>query len=104
LRGYGLCSTLYITSGRVGDEDAITAQQTGTLAGWRDSVELGAHTVTHKRLDEVGTLAEREISDSKDALEQLAGRRVNAFAYPHGAFDDHVRGLVIDAGYTSAGP
>jgi peptidoglycan/xylan/chitin deacetylase (PgdA/CDA1 family) len=104
LRGYGLCSTLYVTSGCVGDEDALTAQQVGTLAGWQDSVELGAHTVTHRRLDELGSLAaQREIRDSKDAVEQLAGRCVNSFAYPHGAFDDHVRGLVIDAGYTSAG-
>jgi peptidoglycan/xylan/chitin deacetylase (PgdA/CDA1 family) len=104
LRTHGLCSTLYITSGRVGDGDAITAAQVGTLARWQESVELGAHTVTHTRLDELGTLAaEREIRDSKDAVEQLVSRRVNTFAYPHGAFDHYVRGLVIDAGYTSAG-
>jgi peptidoglycan/xylan/chitin deacetylase (PgdA/CDA1 family) len=104
LRTHGLCSTLYITSGRVGDADAITAEQVGMLARWQDSIELGAHTVTHSRLDELSTpAAEREIRDSKDAVEQLASRRVNTFAYPHGAFDHHVRGLVIDAGYTSAG-
>jgi len=103
LRTHGLCSTLYLTSGRVGDGDAITAEQVGTLAGWQESVELGAHTVTHRRLDELATpAAEREIRDSKDAVEHLVARRVNAFAYPHGAFDHHVRGLVIDAGYTSA--
>jgi peptidoglycan/xylan/chitin deacetylase (PgdA/CDA1 family) len=103
LRTHGLRSTLYITSGCVGDADAITAEQIGTLAGWQESVELGAHTVTHPRLDELATVvAENEIRDSKDAVEQLAGRRVNSFAYPHGAYDDNVRGLVIDAGYTSA--
>jgi peptidoglycan/xylan/chitin deacetylase (PgdA/CDA1 family) len=104
LRMHGLCSTLYITSGRVGDGGAITAEQVGALAGSQESVELGAHTVTHPRLDELcARAAEREIRDSKDAVEQLAGRRVNTFAYPHGAFDHRVRGLVIDAGYTSAG-
>ncbi|MDX6720721.1 MAG: hypothetical protein QOJ63_2975 [Solirubrobacteraceae bacterium] len=104
LRTHGLCSTLYVASGRIGDADAITAEQVGMLAGWRESVELGAHSVTHRRLDELSTLAaEREIRASKDAVEQLAGRRVNTFAYPHGAFDHHVRELVIDAGYTSAG-
>jgi peptidoglycan/xylan/chitin deacetylase (PgdA/CDA1 family) len=103
LRTHGLCSTLYITSGRVGDACAITAEQVGTLAGWHESVELGAHTVTHTRLDELSTLAAgREIRDSKDAVEQLVGRRVNTFAYPYGAFDHQVRGLVINAGYTSA--
>jgi peptidoglycan/xylan/chitin deacetylase (PgdA/CDA1 family) len=103
LRTHGLRSTLYITSGCVGDADAITAEQVATLAGWQESVELGAHTVTHTRLDELGTVAaENEIRDSKDAVEQLAGRRVSSFAYPHGAYDDNVRGLVIDAGYTSA--
>jgi peptidoglycan/xylan/chitin deacetylase (PgdA/CDA1 family) len=104
LRMRGLCSTVYITSGRVGDGDAITAYQVGTLAGWQDSVELGAHSVTHTRLDELSTLAAvREIRDSKDAVQQLVGRRVDSFAYPHGAFDQRVRRLVIDAGYTSAG-
>jgi peptidoglycan/xylan/chitin deacetylase (PgdA/CDA1 family) len=104
LRTHGLCSTLYITSGRVGDADAITATHVGTLAGWRQSVELGAHSVTHRRLDELGTLAaEREIRNSKVVVEQLVGRRVNTFAYRHGAFDHHVRELVIDAGYTSVG-
>ncbi len=104
LRTHGLCSTLYITSGRVGDGDAITAEQIGALAGWQESVELGAHTVTHTRLDELDTrAAEGEIRDSRDAVEKLAGRRVNSFAYPHGAYDHRIRELVIDAGYTSAG-
>jgi peptidoglycan/xylan/chitin deacetylase (PgdA/CDA1 family) len=104
LRMHGVCSTVYVTSGRVGGGDAITAEQVGALAGWQESVELGAHTVTHARLDELSTpAAEREIRDSKDAVEHLVGRRVNAFAYPHGAFDHRVRELVIDAGYTSAG-
>jgi peptidoglycan/xylan/chitin deacetylase (PgdA/CDA1 family) len=90
LRTHGLCSTLYITSGRVGDAYAITAEQVGTLAGWHESVELGAHTVTYTRLDELSTLAaEREIRDSRDAVEQLVGRRVDTFAYPHGAFNHH---------------
>jgi peptidoglycan/xylan/chitin deacetylase (PgdA/CDA1 family) len=104
LRTHGLCSTLYVTSGRIGDADAITAEQVSMLARCRESVELGAHSVTHARLDELSTLAaEREIRNSKVAVEQLVGRRVNTFAYPHGAFDHHVRELVIDAGYTSAG-
>jgi peptidoglycan/xylan/chitin deacetylase (PgdA/CDA1 family) len=103
LRAHGLSSTLYVTSGRVGDGDAISAAHVATLAGWPESVEIGAHTVTHPRLDELATrAAEREIRDSKAAVEQLAGRPVNTFAYPHGAFDDRVRGLVVDAGYTSA--
>lgn len=103
MRTHGLCSTLSITSGRLGNSDAITAEQIGTLAGWQDSVGLGAHAVTHTRLDELGPLAaEREIRDSKDAVEQFVGGRVDSFAYPHGDFDHRVRGFVIDAGYTSA--
>jgi peptidoglycan/xylan/chitin deacetylase (PgdA/CDA1 family) len=42
------------------------------------------------------------VSDSKQALEQMIGRRVDTFAYPFGAYDTRVRTAVIDAGFSSA--
>lgn len=35
-------------------------------------------------------------------LQQLLGRPIDSFAYPHGYYDRTVRQLVVDAGYTSA--
>ena len=102
LREHGLCSTLYVTPAAVGRGDAIDAVQVRELAGW-DAVELGAQTCTRARLDALrATVAGDEIRRCKHALEQLAGTRVDSFAYPQGAFDRRIRGLVIDSGFSSA--
>ncbi len=99
----GLRSTVYVTTGFVGTADMISERQLEVLAGWHDSVELGAHTVTHPFLDELTlSAAEDEIRSSKAALEQLIDRPVDSFAYPHGAHDARVRGLVVESGYRSA--
>jgi len=102
LRAHDLSATLFVAPGAVGHGDAIEAVQVRELAGW-DRVELGAHTGSRPRLDALRTtVAGDEIRRCKHALEQLAGTRVDSFAYPHGAFDQRIRGLVIDAGFSSA--
>ena len=99
----GLRSTVYVTTGFVGSADMISERQLETLAGLRDSVELGAHTVTHPRLDELTlSAAEDEVQASKAALERMIDRPVDSFAYPHGAHDARVRDLVVRSGYRSA--
>ncbi len=99
----GLRSTVYVTTGFVGSADMISERQLETLAGLRDSVELGAHTVTHPRLDELTlSAAEDEVQASKAALERMIDRPVDSFAYPHGAHDARVRDLVVRSGYQSA--
>jgi peptidoglycan/xylan/chitin deacetylase (PgdA/CDA1 family) len=66
-------------------------------------VEVGAHSHTHPRLDELGAAAARaEIALCKDILEQELQRPVTSFAYPHGCYSRRVREQVIEAGYTSA--
>ncbi|MBV9195542.1 MAG: glycosyltransferase [Solirubrobacterales bacterium] len=99
----GLRSTVYITTGFVGSADMISERQLEHLAARRDVVELGAHTITHPYLDELPLwAAEDEVRASKAALEQMIGRPVGSFAYPHGAHDARVRELVITSGYRSA--
>ena len=99
----GLRSTVYVTTGFVGSADMLSEQQLETLAGRPDSVELGAHTVTHPRLDELAlSAAEDEVRASKAALERMIDRSVDSFAYPHGVHDAHVRDLVVRSGYRSA--
>jgi len=59
--------------------------------------------MTHPQLDLVPLVrARQEILESKDVLEQLLGRPVTSFAYPHGHHTRAVRDLVSGAGYTSA--
>lgn len=99
----GVKSTLYVTTGDIDTPGAITGSDLTALADASAYVELGAHTVTHPRLDEVDPgAAQREITGSRDALQQAIGSTVRSFAYPHGAHTAAVRQIVIDAGFSSA--
>lgn len=112
LQARGMPATLYAVAGFVGDRSRwlpgeaghmpmLTADELSALAG--DGVEIGAHSMTHPQLDLVPPAsARREIVESKDVLEQILGREVATFAYPHGHHTRAVRNLVVDAGYTSA--
>jgi peptidoglycan/xylan/chitin deacetylase (PgdA/CDA1 family) len=58
-------------------------------AGLRDlaraGFEIGSHTVTHASLCRLSDAQARdEIARSKDALEQIVGEAITAFAYPYG--------------------
>jgi peptidoglycan/xylan/chitin deacetylase (PgdA/CDA1 family) len=96
------------------------------LAEMRDAgVDIECHTYSHSRLDDPGfgvdattkarvekdiqTLGRegwlhKEIVDSKKALEQQLGIKVDAFAYPYGngSNNPHIRQVVKDAGYDVA--
>jgi len=99
----GLCASVYVTTGQVGATPMIGRDQLRRLAEWPDTVELGAHSVTHPHLDELSqSEMESEVSDSKRQLEQLLGRPVETFAYPYGAYDRRVREAVVAAGFQSA--
>jgi peptidoglycan/xylan/chitin deacetylase (PgdA/CDA1 family) len=96
-----LASTLYITTSVVGTSGRLSAAELAELAG-TPGVEVGAHAVRHRRLDEVGDgeLA-GEIRTSKAQLEDVTQTKVHSFAYPHGAYDRRVRDAVIAAGFRS---
>jgi peptidoglycan/xylan/chitin deacetylase (PgdA/CDA1 family) len=102
LVGRDLCSTVYVTTSEIGASDRLSAQQLATLARV-EGIELGAHGVRHRRLDELDDreLVE-EIRVSKAQLEELTTMPIDSFAYPYGAYDARVRGAVIAAGYRSA--
>ena len=103
LRERGLRASVYVTTGQVDTGAMIRRKQLAQLARQPETVELGAHTVTHPPLDELDIEEiKREVSDSKQALEQMIGRSVDTFAYPFGAYDARVRATVIDAGFNSA--
>jgi peptidoglycan/xylan/chitin deacetylase (PgdA/CDA1 family) len=103
LREHGLRASVYVTTGQIDSGPMIRREQLEQLARRPETVELGAHTVNHPPLDELGVEEiKREVSDSKQALEQMIGRGVDTFAYPFGAYDARVREAVIDAGFSSA--
>jgi peptidoglycan/xylan/chitin deacetylase (PgdA/CDA1 family) len=113
LESHHLASTLYVTTGYLGgtagwlarereqDRPMLAPEQLRDVA--ERGVEIGAHSDTHPRLDELGAAASRgEIGRSKAVLEQELQRPVTTFAYPHGCHSRQVREHVIEAGFTSA--
>jgi peptidoglycan/xylan/chitin deacetylase (PgdA/CDA1 family) len=101
LHAKGVPSTLYMTSGWVGRPGMVTAKQLTELGAL--GVEIGAHSRTHPRLDELlASEVWSEVAGAGRDLEDILGRPCTSFAYPHGNHDRAVRQAVIDAGYRSA--
>jgi peptidoglycan/xylan/chitin deacetylase (PgdA/CDA1 family) len=102
LLGRDLASTLYITTGEIGAAKRLTAQEVAEIAQM-PRVEVGAHAVRHRRLDELDAReVAAEVGESRLQLEDIVQATVHSFAYPHGAYDRTVRGAVVAAGYRSA--
>jgi peptidoglycan/xylan/chitin deacetylase (PgdA/CDA1 family) len=69
----------------------------------RRGIEIGGHTVTHPALAALDRDAQRrEIFDNKRRLEELVGRPLRFFSYPHGSHTDETVSLLKDAGYEAA--
>jgi peptidoglycan/xylan/chitin deacetylase (PgdA/CDA1 family) len=98
----GIPSSVYVTTGALGSEDRLSAGEVASLSRL-PGVEIGAHAVRHRRLDELGEceLAE-EVRASRAALEEITQLPVLSFAYPHGSYDRRARDAVMAAGYRSA--
>jgi len=76
----------------------------GELREW-DALghEVGSHTLDHPRLPALALdEARRQIGDARRELEDMIGRAVEAFCYPHGDCNAAVRQMVKEAGYSNA--
>ena len=79
-------------------------QQHAALLSWQQVnemcqsglIEAGSHTCNHIRLtkDIQQTVLSREITDSKQIIEQQTGRRVKTFCYPNGDYSSAAKTLV----------
>ena len=101
LTKYGFKSTQYIATRYLGFPAYITPNQLLVI----DELdhEIGAHTHSHTNLT-VLTMdeARAEIEQSQEVLSNLGIEDVNSFAYPFGAYNDDIKSLVAELGFTSA--
>jgi peptidoglycan/xylan/chitin deacetylase (PgdA/CDA1 family) len=100
LRSLGLPATFFVVSDFIeSDVVAWWDRQYDPAPGWmtwsqvrqlrEDGFEIGAHTRSHADLGEVaGTVAEREIVESRRQLEDRLGAAVELFAYPYGRLEN----------------
>lgn len=101
LEELGLPSTVFMTSGWIGKQGMLSRHAIRDLNQSR--VEVGAHSVSHRHLDLLSDeVAREEIRVSRIALEDLLGREITSFAYPHGSHHRLTRRIVRDAGFTTA--
>lgn len=102
LASRNLPATVFVTSSFVGMPGMLTADQLRELAAL-PGIDIGAHSVDHPHLDAIpATDVEREVSQSRSALEEMLGSEVVSFAYPHGAYDSTVRAAVERSGFVAA--
>ena len=89
-------TTDYVRSGKAPFLNADALRRLADVPG----ATIGAHGATHVPLTRCDdrTLRE-ELIGSKQYLEDVIGRRVNALAYPHGAVDARVRDMAERAGF-----
>lgn len=64
---------------------------------------ISAHTVSHPRLNTLPyNEQKKEITESIRQLEQITGKRIKHFAYPHGDFNDDTLSILKESGIKTA--
>lgn len=105
LRKYNLPATVFVIVDEVGraQEDRLFWEE---IRQMHDSglVTIGSHCMGPEPLINLTSEIElrRQIFESKRILEEKLGSEVTVFSYPEGKFDEHIRSLVQEAGYTVA--
>jgi len=105
-------ATVFIVTGRLGRRPDWYISQDEPEYGQRlmssteiralpeQVISIGSHTVSHRMLN---ALPPREVMaelrDSKHALEDLLGKRIQALSFPHGEYDERCVQLAYEAGY-----
>ena len=112
LSARGMKAVVFLVADRSGDRARWLdrdGRQGPPLLSWEQarqmapSVEFGSHTLTHPHLPQLSRAdKEREIRDSRKAIEDRLGRPVTLFAYPFGDCDAECVQVVRDAGYAAA--
>jgi peptidoglycan/xylan/chitin deacetylase (PgdA/CDA1 family) len=98
-----LPATAYVVTGRISGSDPSFLTWAELRIAEREGLEIGSHTVTHRPLPQLPTAtADRELRDSRRALERHLGHAVQWFAYPYGSVNSRVIAEVHAAGYVLA--
>lgn len=93
LRCHSFPATVFVTSGQCGKQSMLSGAELREMR--THGVAIGAHTVNHHHLLQLPLPeAQREIEDSRIALEQITGEAVRHFAYPYGESNTELRALV----------
>ncbi len=102
LASHDIAGTFYISphNREIPAQDRLAPQLVRELS---QRFEIGAHTMTHPHLTKIPHhVAQREIVDSKNYLEDVVGSEVKSFCYPAGYYNEDIKALVGAAGFAAA--
>jgi peptidoglycan/xylan/chitin deacetylase (PgdA/CDA1 family) len=111
LKRYGVKATLFLITDLVGGSRSDRFGTVRPMLGEAEIremlasglVELMPHSKTHLHLDTLSLEeAEREIAESKEAVEKITGKPSTIFAYPYGDFNPETVGIVKKLGFSAA--
>lgn len=112
LQKRGMRASWFIVTGSIGRAPAWPADgrpegrllNVAELRAMQEAgMEISSHSVNHIRLTKTDDdHLQRELVDSKAALEDLLGRAVTSFAYPYGDWDVRCADATKQAGYAAA--
>lgn len=101
LKQYGYPATIFMVSDFIGKEGFLSLAQIQEMMQY--GITFQGHSLTHVYLPDLALAQQRrEVIDSKEILEKSLGVKIDYFAYPIGGYNDTIKGLVKEAGYTAA--
>ena len=111
LRRHGFTATVFLVAGLIGktnewdaderQEPLLNVEEIREMQS--DAITFGSHTQSHRALTKISREeASRELEGSRKNLELLLARPVTSLCYPFAKQNRIVRGLVRQAGYTTA--
>ena len=111
LRRHGFTATVFLVAGLIGktnewdaderQEPLLNVEEIREMQS--DAITFGSHTQSHRALTKISREeAARELQGSRKNLESLLARPVTSLCYPFAKQNRIVRGLVRQAGYTTA--
>jgi peptidoglycan/xylan/chitin deacetylase (PgdA/CDA1 family) len=109
----GLQAIVYLVSGQIGGTNQWQQSvgdvpeplmDEGQIREWIAAGQrIGSHTASHPWLTRIdAATAKEEISSSRRSLEDRFGVAIQHFCYPYGDWNERVRDLVAEAGYSTA--
>lgn len=102
LKELQLPATIFISPALIGIDEYLTWDQVIEMheSGF---ISIGSHAMTHAYLPDLPEQKlNKEIFDSKRAIESHIRKEVSSFSYPAGGFNNYVRNKVVKAGYNVA--
>lgn len=101
VREHGFSAILFLMPSMIGRDGMLTWDQVRALD--RAGVIIASHTLTHPWLPDLSDEELRcELCAPKQMIEAEIGHAVMAMAYPYGAFDERVKRVARQCGYTAA--